>query len=115
MEKTVIRKIDNIFAMVGLLVAIPALYFVSGNILKYELNMLPNVNILPLSPIVLIGGLLIAIMLNFYSVLHQRKSDAFSVYEIVKTRLWNVIVFAIGAMFLTLLLGYVVVENLLEM
>ena len=103
MEKTVIRQIDYSLAVVGLLAALPALYFVSGNILKYELKMLPNVNIVPLPPIVLVGGLLIAIMLNYYSLLHQRKSGTFTAYEIIKTRPWNVIVFVIGALLLTLL------------
>ena len=112
MKKTVINQIDNILVMVGLLAILPGLYFVSANILKYELNILPNINIIPLSPIVLIGGLLLAIILNFYSILHQRRSGTHTAYEIVKTRLWNVIVFVMGALFLTLLLGYAVVENL---
>ena len=112
MKKTVINQIDNILVMVGLLAILPGLYFVSANILKYELNVSPNINIIPLSPIVLIGGLLLAIILNFYSILHQRRCGTHTLYEIVRTRLWNVIVFVMGALFLTLLLGYAVVENL---
>ena len=58
------RGLDYAMAVLGFFVALPAIYFFIGSFLKYELNLFPNVEIIVPPPWVLIGGLLMAIILN---------------------------------------------------
>ena len=112
------RSTDNILAIVGLLVALPAIYFFTGSFLKYEMNLLTSVDLFVPPPVVMLGGLLFAIILNLYPLVRQRDRNTnseFTLSRVIKTKLWNIIIFFIGGLFLTLLLGYVVLENLAEM
>ena len=47
-------------AALGLLLSMPALYFVIANLLKYELNALPGLRVFPIHPALLLGGLVLA-------------------------------------------------------
>ncbi len=102
-------------AALGLLLAMPALYFVSANVLKYELNALPEMRVLPIHPAVLLGGLLLAAALNLWPVLHvgaRRSSDALTIMITLRARLWNLASFGIAAVTLGTLLIYAVMENI---
>ena len=117
MEPRLNRHNDHILALVGFLVALPAMYFFTGSVLKYELNILANVDILVPPPWVMIGGLLLALILNLYPFIRQlsRRADgAFISYHEIKTVPWNASMCLLASLFLFLLLGYVLVENLME-
>ena len=82
------------------------------------MNLLTSVDLFVPPPVVIIGGLLFAIILNLYPLFRQRDRNTnseFTLSRVIKTKLWNIIIFFIGGLFLTLLLGYVVLENLVEM
>ena len=104
-------------AGIGLLSACPALYFVTGSILKYELGLLHNVTIHPFHPIILLGGLFVAMALNIYPALSvgmQRTDGTLTLSLTLNRRSWNLIILIMSTVLLTILLGYVVTENLLE-
>ena len=105
---------DNLLAAIGLLVAVPAIYFFTGSFLKYEMNLLTDVDIYVPSPVVMIGGLLISNSLNLYSIAIKRSQGARTVSNSIKSRPINAVVFFIGVIFLIALLGYVIMENLTE-
>ena len=112
------RKTDTFLAFVGFLVALPAMYFFTGSFLKYELNLFPNTVILVPPPIVMIGGLLLAILLNVYPIIRHRAGEPNSALmwiPALKAVRWNASMVFLGALFLFLLVGYVLVENILEM
>ncbi len=110
------RKIDNILAVVGLLVALPGIYFFTGSFLKYEMNLLSRVEIFVPPPAVMIGGFLLAILLNLFSLLRLKSMNArgTSTTSLVASKFWNVCIISIAVLFLTLILGYVFVENIAE-
>ena len=116
MRRLLSRKIDNILAVVGLLVALPGMYFFTGSFLKYEMNLLSRVEIFVPPPAVMIGGLLLAILLNLFSLLRLKSANVRGTLttSLVKSKNWNAFIISIAVLFLTLLLGYVLVENLAE-
>ena len=102
---------------VGLLSLTPALYFVGGSILKYELHLLPNVTIHPIHPIILLGGLILAIALNLYPALQLsvRLTDGTLTFSMsLNTRSWSLPILLVSSVLLIVLVGYVVTENFLE-
>ena len=104
-------------AGIGLPSACPALYFVTGSILKFELGLLRNVTIHPFHPIILLGGLFVAIALNIYPAFRvgMQKTDGTLTFSItLNLRSWNLIILTLSTVLLTILGGYVVTENLLE-
>ena len=112
------RNADTLLAVFGFLVALPAMYFFTGSFLKYEMNLLGGVEIFVPPPTVMIGGLLVAITANFYPLFRQKfhKTDRAPIFcQIIQTRPWNVMMFLLGTLFLMLLLGYVLFENLAEL
>jgi hypothetical protein len=107
--------IHTLTAIVGLLAALPAIQFASTNILKYVLGWLPNLEIMPFPPLLLIGGSLIAILLNAWSVLEfrlVRESEVNWLMFGIRKRGWNLAVLIIACGFLAILTAYVIVENL---
>ena len=104
-------------AGIGLLSTCPALYFVTGSILKYELGVLHHVTIHQFHPIILLGGLFIAIALNIYPAFSvgRQRTDGTPTFSInLNLRSWNLIILILSTVLLTILVGYVVTENLLE-
>ncbi len=100
---------NSLLGWLGLGVALPALYFVTGSILKYELHLLDTVEIYVFPPWVLIGGLTLALLLNGSTLIPwNRQSDACT-----RSIFNRVIALASGLCLLVLLL-YVIVENLSE-
>jgi hypothetical protein len=107
---------DNIIAVVGLLVALPGIYFFTGSFLKYEMNLLSRVEIFIPPPEVMIGGLLLAILLNFFSCLCPRSANVRGTLttRLVKPKIWNAFIISIAVVFLILLIGYILIENIAE-
>ena len=110
------RKIDNILAVVGLLVALPGIYFFTGSFLKYEMNLLSRVEIFVPPPAVMIGGFLLAILLNFFSLFCLKSTNVRRALttSLVASKFWNVCIISIAVLFLALILFYVLVENISE-
>ncbi len=115
-------------AGIGFVLLLPPLFFVSAAVLRYglgigylfdilepfyaNLNRLRVFNIV--SPIVFLVGLLLALVLNIYPILHLslRKDNDTTVYTItVKAKLWNLSVIAMSFLLLAILIGYAFLEN----
>ena len=90
----------------GLLMAAPALYFVTANVLKYELRVASGLDVAPIHPVILVGGLMLTGILNLRPVLQVATGRS------VRGRVWNLVALGISALTLATLLAYVVVENL---
>ncbi len=118
----------NKVAGIGFVLLLPPLFFVSAAVLRYglgigylfdilepfyaNLNRLRVFNIV--SPIVFLVGLLLALVLNIYPILHLslRKDNDTTVYTItVKAKLWNLSVIAMSFLLLAILIGYAFLEN----
>jgi hypothetical protein len=119
---------DRRLAVVGLVLLLAPLYFVSASLLKYGLGIgflfdpleaflsvagrrvVFNV----ISPIVFLGGLTLALALNIYAVarLNVSREDGTIVSTVrIKLGLWNIAVAAVSLLLLTTLLGYAFLEN----
>jgi hypothetical protein len=103
-------KNTNRLAVVGLLLLTPASILISSGVLKFDV---PRVLT---HPVVVMGGLLGALVINLFAILRvqaERAGDggigAFTVRIGVKAS--NLAVVAIGALLLATLLGYAFVEN----
>ncbi len=117
---------DRRLAVVGSLLLLAPLYFVSASLLKYGLGI--GLVFDPLeallsdagrrvvfhgvSPFVFLGGLCLALALNIYAVarLHVSMEDGSTVR--IKLGLWNIVVAAGSILLLATLSGYVFLENL---
>ena len=86
-------------AVLGLLLSTPALYFVIANLLKYELHALPGLRVLPIHPALLLGGLMLAVMLNLWPLLRLTTSkidDLLTIIISLRVRLWNLVILGIA-------------------
>jgi hypothetical protein len=118
---------DRRLAVVGLVLLLAPLYFVSASLLKYGLGI--GLLFDPLeaflsvagrravfntvSPFVFLGGLCLALALNTYAVagLNFSREDGTIVSTIrLKRRLSNIVVVAVSILLLATLLGYVFLE-----
>ena len=102
-------------AGLGLLFSTPALYFVTANVLKYELNAAPGLDVVPIHPAVLLGGLVLAATLNLWPVMRistRRTADALTFSLTLRARAWNLAVLGVAAAALSALLLYAAIENL---
>jgi len=105
---------NSLFALTGLIAALPAIYFVTGSILKYELGLLQSVQIHTFPPAVLLGGGLLALVLNLYTVIGLkllRTNNACTVNLTVKFKPLNLLVLAVSGLIILTLVSYVIVEN----
>jgi hypothetical protein len=119
---------DRRLAVIGFVLLLAPLYFVSASLLKYGLG----VGLLfdPLeaflsvagrrdvfnavSPVVFLGGLGVAIALNIYAVtrFNVSREDGTIVSTVrVRLELWNIAVAAVSVLLLVTLVGYVFLEN----
>lgn len=107
-------RFRSLSAVLGLVLALPAVLFVAFNVLKYELGLLPGIEIAPPHPALLLGSALAALLLNAWAVLElrlERQDDVVWLMLGFANRPWNWAVLILVGLFLSLLLGYVVVEN----
>jgi hypothetical protein len=119
---------DRRLAVVGTLLLLAPLYFVSASLLKYGLGIAflfdpletflsvagRRVVFNAVSPFVFLGGLSLALALNTYAVMRVNvRSEAGTLVSTVriKLRLWNIAVAAASILLLATLLGYVFLEN----
>ena len=119
---------DRRLAVVGCVLLLAPLYFVSASLLKYGLGIGflfdPLEAILfvagrrvvfnVVSPFVFLGGLCLALALNIYAVarLNVRREEGTIVSTVrVKLRLSNIAVAVVSILLLTMLIGYVFLEN----
>ena len=118
---------DRRLAVVGFLLLLAPLYFVSASLLEYGLGFLfdPLEAFLSVagrrivsnvvSPLVFLGGLCLALALNTYAVarLNVRREEGSIVSTIrLRLRLSNIAVAVVSFLLLTTLLGYVFLENI---
>jgi len=119
---------DRRLAVVGLVLLLAPLYFVSASLLKYGLGIGflfdPLEAFLSVagrrvvfnlaSPFVFLGGLSLALALNIYAIarLNVSREDGTIVSTArIKLGLWNFAVVALSALLLVTLVGYVFLEN----
>jgi hypothetical protein len=120
---------DYKLAGAGLILLLSPLFFVAASLLKYELGIgflfdpleallsdperLRVFNLV--SPVVFLGGLLLALILNAYAVLRLnvgREDGAIVSTVRLETKFWNIAVVAVSLLLLATLVGYIFVENL---
>lgn len=117
MTRESLSNTHHVLAGLGLLAALPALYFVTGSILKYELGLLPGVSIYPVPPVILLGGTFIAVALNVYPALRLRLTQdtgTFTLSLTVHLWSWNMVILTLSGLVTAILVGYVIVENLMK-
>ena len=115
-------------AVIGFVLLLAPLYFVSASLLKYGLGVGflfdPLETVLSVagrrevfnlvSPVVFLGGLCVALALNIYAVMRfdVSREDGTIVSTVrVTPGLWNIVVVAASALLLATLLGYAFLEN----
>jgi hypothetical protein len=122
---------DYKLAGAGLILLLSPLFFVAASLLKYELGIgflfdpleallsdperLRVFNLV--SPVVFLGGLLLALILNAYAVLRLnvgREDGAIVSTVRLETKFWNIAVVAVSLLLLATLVGYIFVENLVN-
>lgn len=105
---------SGLLAALGLFLAMPAIYFVSANVLKYELNVLPGLHVLRIHTGVLLGGPALAVILNLWPVLRlgiRRTVGVLTIIITLRARPWNLVSLGLATVILGTLLFYGVVEN----
>ena len=108
-------RIHDATAIIGFLTAIPAILFVTLNVLKYELGLLPAIEIAAIHPAILLGGGMAAVLLNAWSILEFRISRQGRQIWLsfgFTNRPWNIMVLGLSGTFLFALIGYVILENI---
>src|SRR5215210_3304809 len=127
-EHEEVAMYDRKLAVVGLVLLLAPLYFVSASLLKYGLgigflfdpleaflSVAGRRNVFNVvSPFVFLGGLSIALALNTYVIarLNFRREEGTIVSTIrLKLKLSNIVVAALSILLLTTLLSYVFLEN----
>ena len=119
---------DRRLAVIGFVLLLAPLYFVSASLLKYWLGVGFLFDPLEaflsvagrrevfnlISPVVFLGGLGLALALNLYAVtrLNFSREEGTIVSTVrVKLGLWNIAVAAVSVLLLATLVGYVLLEN----
>lgn len=119
---------DRRLAVIGFVLLLAPLYFVSASLLKYWLGVGFLFDPLEaflsvagrrevfnlISPVVFLGGLGLALALNLYAVtrLNFSREEGTIVSTVrVKLGLWNIVVAAVSVLLLATLVGYVLLEN----
>lgn len=108
------RRLALWLAVLGTLAALPALYFVPANVLKYEVGLFPDWSIAPLSPALLVGGSTLALVLNLLAVMTvkaKRRPDGVAVTFTIRRRWSNLFVLGVGLLLLGAMALYIAVEN----
>jgi len=129
LHKRIALWADATLALCGLALAAPAFYFVAASLLKFRFGIdqlySPLAELLSdpdrfhafnfLSPIVFLGGLTLAVLLNLYPqlTLQLRHSDRQWVATVTaEPKPLNLAVAAVGCALVAALIGYVALENL---
>ena len=108
-------NIHRMTAVVGIVAALPLVFFVTNNILIYELGILPNWQFPITRPAILLGGCLITLVLNAWSLFDVAISRAGHRVRIVvefTAHRWNLVTFAVASVFLLATVLYLIVENI---
>ena len=118
--------------MLSFVLVVPALYFVSANLFKYQLGVdvlyspiawlqdLPNGQQLfeiIFSPVVILGGIFVAAIINTFSVLRfaVRREEGEVISTItLKTRVWNLVVLGLAVGLSAILFAYLLAENVIS-
>ena len=128
-ERTVFPKWLTVLSFV---LVVPALYFVMANVTKVYLGIdliyrpitwlesLPNGQQLfdiIFSPIVILGGIFVAAIINTFSVLRfaVRREEGEVISTItLKTRVWNLVVLGLAVGLSAILFAYLLAENVIS-
>ena len=128
-DREEVTMYDRKLAVVGFVLILAPLYFVSASLMKYGLGIGflfdPLESFLSaygrrvvfdaVSPIVFLGGLCLALALNTYAVARLNvKREAGTLVSTVRIKLglWNIAVVAVSVLLLVTLLGYAFLENI---
>jgi hypothetical protein len=123
-----VKMNERRLALAGLVLLLAPLFFVAASLLKYELGIGFLFDPLDaflsdpgsqyvfnlISPVVFLGGLVLALVLNAYAVvrLNVGREDGAIVGTVrLEVRFWNIAVAALSLLLLVTLVGYFVAEN----
>ena len=117
MTRTAFVNIHKITALLGVAATLPLAVFVTSNILKYELGVWPGLRIPSIHPAILIGGVLVALIINTWSILDVKVSKTGRgvrvVAEITAHR-WNLIALILACVVFVTMVLYLFVENVVS-
>ena len=104
------NKISNSFAVVGLVLMLPAMVLVSSGVFGFEVSQVL------IHPVAVIGGLLAALLLNSLAVLrvrteHEPPGNALAITIRIGSKGLNLAAVAMSLLLLATILGYAFVEN----
>lgn len=101
-------------AIVGVAAALPLVFFVTSNVLKYELGFFSGWEISNIHPAILLGGAYLALTLNAWSAFDfsmSRRGRTVRVTMEFVARRWNFAVLALTMLFVLAVSLYLIVEN----
>ncbi len=107
-------SIHSLTAIAGVAAALPLVFFVTSNVLKYDLGFFSGWEIPNIHPAILLGGALLALILNAWSTFDfsmSRRGRTIRVTVEFVARRWNFAVLALAALFILAVLLYLIVEN----
>ena len=116
MNRPTLTSIHNLTALIGAIAAFPLVMFVAGNVLKYEAGLLPGLEMPELHPVLLIGGIIAAIVVNAWSLCDfsvSRDERRLRIAMEITGHRCNLVVIAIAIFVFALTMIYLVVENIL--
>jgi len=109
-------KNHRITAALGIAATLPLVFFVTSNVLKYELGFLPEWQVPLIHPAILIGGVLVAIIVNAWSIFDIVVSSSGRKLNIaieITADAWNLTALILACVFFAVMIMYLFVENVL--
>ncbi len=116
MTGTTFASIHKVTAILGATAALPLVFFVTSNLLKYELGALPEWKVPMIHPAILIGGIFVALIMNAWSIFDiavSRSHRRLRIVVEITVRRWNLITFTLASAFSIAIVLYLFAENFL--
>ena len=116
MTGTTFANIHKVTAILGATAALALVFFVTSNLLKYELGALPEWEVPMIHPAILIGGVFVALIMNAWSIFDiavSRSGRRLRMVVEITARRWNLITFTLASAFFIAIVLYLSIENVL--
>ncbi len=110
------EKNHRITAALGIAATLPLVIFVTANVLKYELGFLSEWQVPLIHPAILIGGVLVAIIVNagsIFDIVVSRSGRKLNIEIEITANTWNLTALILACVFFAVMIMYLLVENVL--
>ena len=109
-------NMHRITAALGIAATLPLVFFLTANVLKYELGFLPEWQVPLIHPAILIGGVLVAIIVNAWSIFDvgvTRSGRKLNIAIGITANAWNLTALILACVFFAVMIIYLFFENVL--